>query len=289
MQLETLLKQHPFVPFIRECDEAIRSPWVFPERRLLDYLLIYFEKGTCEFWIDGETLVFEAGDVCLAQPGSVQVMRGLTDTITPFAHLDLFYNPLREDSFPTRPGQTDLSEYLHLMQPRLNHLEGIQLPYKLKPRHPKLFGESMKKLIQSWHDPHPLRQLEAQTIASELILELLRDNTKLNPQQASHASALGRLPAYLSQHLAVPISVEDMARRVNLSVSRFRTVFREMYGIPPHQFLMNLRLQHAEELLRTSDYTVEVIAEFCGFADIHHFSKAFKNKLGVSPSVHRGR
>ncbi|MBW7459838.1 AraC family ligand binding domain-containing protein, partial [Paenibacillus sepulcri] len=101
----------PFVPYIRNSEYAIRRPWDYPERRLLDYLLIYIQEGICQITVDRRVYRFEAGQFCLVQPGSLVVLEGLTDTITPYAHLDVFYNPERERSFATRPGQLDLSAY----------------------------------------------------------------------------------------------------------------------------------------------------------------------------------
>jgi AraC-like DNA-binding protein len=64
-------------------------------------------------------------------------------------------------------------------------------------------------------------------------------------------------------------------------------VFRETFGMPPHQYLLKLRLQHSEELLRTTELTLQDIAVYCGFADVHHFSKAFKHTRGIWPGAFR--
>lgn len=287
MNLNELLQINPFSPYIRECDYAVRPPWYFPERRLLDYLLVYFQEGNCLFEIDGEEYHFSPGDFCFAQPGSLKVMRGLTPTVTPFAHFDMFYNPLREESFPTRAGQTDLKDYLHLIQPCLNDIDGIHIPVRLHPKDPEKFRMTMLRMVESWQNRDPLRQMEAQSLASELIVRIIYDHNGIRFSEMETLPSFNWFPSYLSLHLSESVTVEDMARRANLSVSRFREVFKKTFDMPPHKYLMHIRIQHAKELLINTEYSVEKIAEYCGFADIHHLSKTFKKMVGITPSFFR--
>ena len=79
--MQTLMKimeKHPVVPFIRESDFAVRRPWYSPERRLLDYLIIFVQKGQCAFTVDGQRHLFNPGEFCLIQPGSLTELEGLT-------------------------------------------------------------------------------------------------------------------------------------------------------------------------------------------------------------------
>ncbi|TXK72272.1 AraC family ligand binding domain-containing protein [Paenibacillus sp. N3.4] len=158
----------PLVPFIRESDFAIRKPWSMPERRLLDYLLIYVQEGTCKFTVDRVEYAFKPGEFCLIQPGSVNKLQGLTNTVTPFAHFDLFYNASRLESFPTRAGQIDLSDYAHLMQPRLDELCGCHIPVKLEMHHPDKFRTSFLQAVELWQyrDAHMQARAQAHLTSS---------------------------------------------------------------------------------------------------------------------------
>ncbi|WP_308634069.1 AraC family transcriptional regulator [Paenibacillus silvisoli] len=285
--LHELLQTHPFHPYIRTCNYAVRSAWHSPERRLLDYLLVYFQEGHCVFQVDGEEYDFYPGDCCLVQPGSLKVMHGVTATSTPYAHLDIFSHPLRAESFPTRAGQTDLRDYMHLMQPRLNDIEGINVPVRLNPQDPNQFSRNLIQMIACWRNPNPLRQLEAQTLASQLVTSILYDHTEIYKKSAEPIPSISWLPSYLSLHLNESITVEDMASRANLSISRFRELFRQHFGAPPHRYLLDLRIRYAKELLLNTDYSIEKIAEYCGFSDIHHFSNTFKKMEAVTPNACR--
>ena len=108
----------PILPFIRESEFAVRSPWSLAERRLLDYLIVCVEAGQLSLFVEGTEFKLGPGDFALVQPGERHSFRAVVDTTTPYAHLDVLYNSRREESFATPPGHVDLSEDEHLAQLR---------------------------------------------------------------------------------------------------------------------------------------------------------------------------
>jgi AraC-like DNA-binding protein len=285
--LSEIMAKHPIAPYIRESDIGVRRPWTHPERRLLDYLLIYVQEGRCRFTVDKVPYEFQSGEFCLIQPGVLNELEGLTDTVTPFAHFDIFYKPDREHSFPTRPGQVDLSSYLHLMQPRLNDLQGIQIPVRLHPRDPGKLRDSMLQMVGLWQNRDPLYQVKAQLKASEIVTAILEDHAEAKDYVRETDYSLSWIPSYLSYHLREHISIKDMAERAHLSSSHFSVLFKKRFGNSPHQYLLNMRIGHAQELLTSTSLPQEEIASYCGFADLHHFSKTFRMITGMTPGEWR--
>lgn len=277
----------PVAPYIREADFAIRKPWFTPPRRLLDYLLLYVQKGECEVDVEGERLLLSDGDLCLIQPDTLHTLRGRTDTITPYLHLDVFFNPRRAEGFPTQGGQVSLSPHAHLVQPRLADLDWIDIPIRLSPINPVQFRTTLLKAVEAWQSGDVLSRLEADHQATTLVLSLFRQYGRLPDAAARGAHSLSWVPAYLSFNIGEPLTVAQMARRANLSPSRFSAVFRRRFGLSPHQYLLRLRIEHAQSMLTTTDLPLRDIAAACGFADEHHFSKAFKRMSGVSPGAYR--
>jgi AraC-like DNA-binding protein len=277
----------PVVPYIREADFAIRTPWYTPPRRLLDYLLLFVQAGECDVDVEGERFPLTDGDLCLIQPNTLHSLRGRTDTITPYLHLDVFFNPRREEGFPTRGGQVSLSSHAHLVQPRMSDLDWLDVPVRLSPLNTVQFRSALLKAVETWQMGDALSRLEANHLAMTLVLSIFRQYGRL-PSTATHRShSLSWVPSYLSFNIGEPLSVAQMARRANLSPSRFGAVFRQHFGLSPHQYLLRLRIEHAQSLLTTTDLPLREIAEACGFADVHHFSKAFKRIVGVSPGKYR--
>ena len=277
----------PVVPYIREADFAIRGPWYTPPRRLLDYLLLYVQEGECQVVVEGDELLLGSGDFCLIQSNTLHSLRGITATITPYVHLDIFYNPRRDEGFPTRGGQVSLSSHSHLVQPRLSDLDWIDVPVQLQPNHPVQFRSTLLKMVEEWQNGDLLSRLEANHLAMTLLLSIFKQYGRAPAVTSRQSSSLNWVPSYLSFHIGEPLSVADMARRANLSPSRFAVVFRQHFGQSPHQYFLRLRIEHAQELLRTTDLPQRDIAESCGFADVHHFSKAFKRITRLPPGAYR--
>jgi len=281
-----------FAPFIRDADFAVRRIWTVPERRLLDYLLVYVEEGECRFTIEGEPHNLSGGDFCLIQPGERVHLEGFGATVTPYAHFDLVYNVRRDESFATRPGQMNLDPHAHLLQPRLHELGlGFALDVAARFR-PELipdlgpdFAARWLRVVRSWNTGGDLARIQADNLLGALILELAAALS--NAETPRGDSSLTWIPSYLSTRLADPVTVGEMAGRAGLSPSRFHHVFRAAFGVTPGRYLWELRARHAAELLETTSWTQAHIAGLCGYADVHHFARAFKRLRGTTPGEHR--
>ncbi|HEX8550443.1 MAG TPA: helix-turn-helix transcriptional regulator [Abditibacteriaceae bacterium] len=287
MTLEETLAQTPILPFMREGDFGVRRPWSVGERRLLDYLLFWVREGECTVIAEGHEHRFRAGEWCFVQPRTLLELRAEGETITPFAHFDIFYNPHREQSFPAPPGLLDLSNYATLVQPRLDDILGTTIPLRLQSQNSSRMRETFLKAVGAWQNRDALSQLEAQNRLADIVLSILRDAKRDATPTPAAPRSLDWLTSHLMLHLDEAISVEAMARRANLSPSRFSAAFRSHFGLAPHQYLTHLRITHAQELLCNSESTPAQIARFCGFADVQHFSKTFKLRTGQTPGAFR--
>jgi len=83
------------------------------------------------------------------------------------------------------------------------------------------------------------------------------------------------------------ISLSELASRVHLNEAYFSRAFQQQFGVPPIQFLLEVRLRHAKRLLGESDLTVSEIAYKCGFGSVHYFSRFFKKREQLSPTQYR--
>lgn len=87
----------------------------------------------------------------------------------------------------------------------------------------------------------------------------------------------------MSEHLADPVDVEEIARSCGVSHGYFITAFCNCTGLTPHQWLIRSRLHRAQDLLLSSDLPIAEIALSCGFYDQSHFSHAFAHRAGLPP------
>jgi AraC-like DNA-binding protein len=279
--------RNPIVPYVRDASFPVRTAWYTAPRRLLDYMLMYVQEGELLATVEGRENWCGTGDFFIVQPGQLHTLEGPAHTISPYIHLDIFYNPSRERSFVVRSGQVDISGHEALLQPRLEDAAGVRVPTKFVPPHPAEFRDTMLKTIGVWQRRDFLSQLESQYLATGLILSLLQAHSRGSVESSDQPEFLNWIISFMSLRLSEPLSVEDMARRAGLSASRFSSVFRDRFGRPPHQFLLHLRVQRAQDLLQHTGLSLRQISSQCGFADVHHFSKAFKKVTGHTAGSYR--
>lgn len=102
-------------------------------------------------------------------------------------------------------------------------------------------------------------------------------------RQQERARRLGHLFDHLQEHYADPLSVGQAARMVGMSASRFMRFFKEATGTTFVNYVTQLRLAHACELLRQTDVAVGDIAERIGLCDHAYFDRKFRQHFNMSP------
>jgi AraC-like DNA-binding protein len=81
--------------------------------------------------------------------------------------------------------------------------------------------------------------------------------------------------------------IRDLARRTHLSISRFRSRFKEETGISPWQFILMARIEAAKKRLTTGEESITQIAFSLGFQSSQYFATVFKRMTGVAPRAYR--
>ena len=93
---------------------------------------------------------------------------------------------------------------------------------------------------------------------------------------------------YINSHYQEPeLSVEQVSEVIHISPSYFSRMFREISELSFPEYVNNLRLNYASELLKTKRLSVKEVAQKAGFSGTSYFSAQFKKKYGISPSSYR--
>ena len=112
----------------------------------------------------------------------------------------------------------------------------------------------------------------------------------LSPAPAEvHAAnhKLERAAAFIREHCTDALKLDDICRAADLSPSYLIRAFKQHYGMTPHGYLINRRIQFARHQLRQGHLIADVALE-AGFADQAHFQRAFKQYLAATPGHYRG-
>lgn len=90
---------------------------------------------------------------------------------------------------------------------------------------------------------------------------------------------------FMKENLGKKVSLEQIAAKVGLSKYYFLRLFKSHTGYTVNTYLTLLRCDRAKQLLRLGDYSIQEVAEQCGFENHSYFSKVFKEHTGQTPSA----
>ena len=88
----------------------------------------------------------------------------------------------------------------------------------------------------------------------------------------------------IAMHYSDKLTVKELAEQVQLDEAYFGHLFKQKMGMTVHQYIMQIRVRNAENMMQTGTYKVHEISEHCGFSDVVHFYKTFKALRGFPPS-----
>ena len=104
---------------------------------------------------------------------------------------------------------------------------------------------------------------------------------------ASDVSPTEKAIRYMQDNLSNSLSLDNIARSVNLSVSFFSRKFKKDTGYAPIEYFNYLRIQKACQLLHFSTWRINEVASAIGIDDPFYFSRLFKQQMGLSPAHYR--
>ena len=98
---------------------------------------------------------------------------------------------------------------------------------------------------------------------------------------------LRRVLAYITEHLAQPITLRDLAAVAHMDQYHFLRAFRQTTGVTPHQDLLARRITRAQALLEDPALSITDVAFRVGFQTASHFAMLFRRWTGVTPTAYR--
>lgn len=131
------------------------------------------------------------------------------------------------------------------------------------------------------------RRVLAPVYLKEIVYRALQAEqyTRLTDRAASESARnpVSGVIAYVQEHIAEPMSVSELAERAFMSPSAFSHLFRDVTGRSPYQFVKEMRLGKARELLIENQDSVTQISKAVGYRSTSHFINEFRDRYGMTP------
>lgn len=163
------------------------------------------------------------------------------------------------------------------------------MPHSLKlPMIPSVIVSTEEMLSCAY--PEPLRSLFLSAKVTEIICAVTSQINALGPQQPLRTSAdlkaqaVEAAAAIYRRELHDPPTIEQLSLRVGLNRNDLTSGFRDMFGVTPHVFSRDLRMERAQELLRLGELSISEVARRVGYGGYASFSRAYHDCCGRVPS-----
>ena len=131
---------------------------------------------------------------------------------------------------------------------------------------------------------------EVRALMYALSVMLTRFSLEEVREQASPVKLMASLnPAikYIEANFAESFKVDALADACHISAAHFRRLFRQVYNMSPLEYIENLRIEYACDLLYNCDYSVTQVGVLAGFSSASSFNRQFAKRYGTSPSQWR--
>lgn len=280
-------------PYIRVAfDHWLQPGTVIAERMLWDYELLYVKQGTLEVDFGPRTIKATSGDILLFKPRQAHTIRVPEHgpVHQPHVHFDL-HELSDSDVVPVSFKHERAMSEEELRWFRDDLLSGPELTLdsviRLQSVHP--FEELLFRIIREFEMQLPFYRIRVKSLLLELLVCLLRDahSAPLEGIGESCNVRLEDIQLYLSENANRELALEELTEQFHLNKHYLIRRFKSAYGITPIQFHQQMRMERARSLLKHSRLSVQDISDTLGYPSIHAFSRAFKNKEGLSPTAYR--
>ena len=223
--------------------------------------LTYVDQGSLHSVADGQDILLNQGDLMLYGPDQWHMQ-----------YADVKVAP-RFMTLAFDAGDYDLSElYNRKFQSPQKAIGYLQNILREQERMDETSGDmilSMLELVLL----HLMRQTDAPADTLQSTYGLTNEN-----------DIIRRAQQYISTHVRSRLSVPLVAEKTDVSTSYLTALFHKHLQISPGEYIRRIKLQESKQMIREGNMNFTEIAEALQYSTIHHFSRQFKEKFGITPS-----
>ena len=236
--------------------------FVFPGESHPMAELTYVDQGSLHSVADGQDLLLKQGDLVIYGPGQWHMQYADIGVAPRFVTLSFVF-------------------------------KGAELSPLLNRRFtaPQQVAELLKGMLQEQErmDGYSNGVILAQL--NLLLLLLLRESDAPKDRKLQTASAvhseneiIRQAQQYISTHIRQKLSVPLVARQVDVSPSYLTALFHKNLQISPGEYIRRIKLQESKQMIRENNLNFTQIAAELQYSTVHHFSRQFKEKFGITPT-----
>ncbi len=193
---------------------------------------------------------------------------------------DIFFVP-KNTSYHLTTRSDEHVICIHFDMPTLN-----APPTVFTPVNPSILLELFNQLNETWTKKETGYPYKAHALFNQILFTIAQQQNEakrnLNP---SLKILTNNIVTYIKENFTSSnLRIADVANSFFISETYLRRLFKKYLDCSPIEYLVNLRIKYATELLKSGYYSVKEVAEKCGIDNVKYFSILYKKKTGISPS-----
>jgi len=246
-----------------------------------EFEFLVMKKGTGKMYIDGAEYVINAGDVIFINSEELHVGVKVDEEVTEF-----FAVVFAPEMFGNFGDDVIMNKYVW---PVMNRK--VKLPRVYRGN--IIWQENVQALLESIHETHDFEGDGFELKIKSLLMQIWQICFAQREQEHDDYNSdrtvedMKKVFLYIREEYASPLSLEDMASKVNMSREYFCRRFSELMHMTPFEYLLQIRIENSCSLLQETDMTIGEIATECGFNSFSYFAKIFKRFTGYTPREYR--
>ena len=164
-------------------------------------------------------------------------------------------------------------------------LEDINVePFAIRFQNPEQLLIDFKKSVEAFHNSNGHSNLTIMKNLYDILLLLRKEYQKKYTPSEKSLLLKPALDMINTNYTHGDLSVESLSKLCGISVSYFRRIFTEKFGVSPKEYIINRRIEYAKKLLLSKQFSVSEVAEMCGYYEPCHFSREFSKRTGIAPN-----
>ncbi|MGQ8872681.1 AraC family transcriptional regulator [Paenibacillus sp. TSA_86.1] len=145
----------------------------------------------------------------------------------------------------------------------------------------------VEKMADSWSSREELDRLQVTGLFYQFVHEQFRQWKMAREQHVESLELAEQIKAYIQEHYAQSISMENMAVHFHYSTHYLARVFKRKFGCSPMDYVVQTRIKRAKTLLTETEAQIREVAESVGYKDLYYFSRIFKRTTGETPAQYK--
>ncbi len=253
----------------------------------IDNVFTYIAVGNADFIVNGISYHLHAGNIIIIPPYMTHVI--LSNSMEPFVQYIMHFDFYECQERKGLVHKNMLEEEQPVIPERECVLDDSVIISEIPEAERNQIVLRYLNLLQEFKEERPGKDLIMKAGCMELLVNALRNRIEVKEKSSRKKSKSwihieNAMEYIMNMDLSEDLTNESIAGAIGVSANYLTSIFQMYLGIPLHKYIVNVRIEQAQQLLLSGKVNVTEAADLTGFSSIHVFSKTFKSIMGISPS-----